>query len=129
MICIEGSASGRGDTAIHMMIALVPIENTDSPHNKQCALIFSRRGVREKLMLNFFARANQLTRREEEILDLLCEGHTAPKIAQIQQLQESTVRTHLRNILNKTHTKSIRELVKNLAMLPPMMTSVAVQYA
>jgi DNA-binding CsgD family transcriptional regulator len=88
------------------------------------ALIFSRTGMCEALMMSFFARAYSLTRSEEQILSLLCVGHTAPEMAEQLRVGEATVRTHIRSICQKTHSNGIREVVKRLALLPPLMAAV-----
>jgi DNA-binding CsgD family transcriptional regulator len=88
------------------------------------ALIFSRGGMCETLMMSFFARAYQLTRSEEQILSLICVGHTAPEMAKQLRVGEATVRTHIRSICQKTHSHGIREVVKRLALLPPLMAAV-----
>ncbi|MFM7331471.1 MAG: helix-turn-helix transcriptional regulator [Brachymonas sp.] len=88
------------------------------------ALIFSRSGMCETLMMSFFARAYQLTRSEEQILSLICVGHTAPEMAKQLNVGEATVRTHIRSICQKTHSHGIREVVKRLALLPPLMAAV-----
>ena len=88
------------------------------------ALIFSRTGMCEALMMSFFARSYHLTRSEEQILGMLCVGLTAPEMAQQLHVGEATVRTHIRNICAKTDSNGIREVVKRLALLPPLMAAV-----
>ena len=88
------------------------------------ALMFSRAGVCEALMLSFFSRAHQLTASEETILGLMCAGLTAPEMAVQLKVAEATVRTHVRNICSKTHSNGIQEVVKRLAVLPPLMAAV-----
>lgn len=96
-----------------------------SVHNTaKIALIFSRSGMCEALMMSFFSRAYHLTRAEEQILGLLCTGLTAPEMAEQLHVGEATVRTHIRNICAKTESSGIREVVKRLALLPPLMAAV-----
>lgn len=90
----------------------------------RAALIFSRSGMCEALMMSFFARAYSLTRSEEQILSLLCVGHTAPEMAKQLRVGEATVRTHIRSICQKTHSNGIRDVTKRLALLPPLMSAV-----
>ena len=112
-------------------VAIVPLQRTapgiqlDSPASEpRFALMFSRSGVCETLMLSFFSRAHQLTASEENVLGLMCAGLTAPEMAQQLKVGEATVRTHVRNICAKTHSSGIREVVKRLAVLPPLMAAV-----
>jgi DNA-binding CsgD family transcriptional regulator len=109
-------------------VAVVPLQRTGAgtglPSEARFALLFSRAGVCESLMLSFFSRAHQLTASEETILGLMCAGLTAPEMAVRLKVAEATVRTHVRNICSKTHSNGIREVVKRLAVLPPMMAAV-----
>jgi len=43
----------------------------------------------------------KLTKREIDILELLAEGHENKKIAEMEGIAETTVRTHVNNIYNK----------------------------
>jgi DNA-binding CsgD family transcriptional regulator len=110
-------------------VAFVPLDRHtdhqgDSSPSARIALIFSRTGMCEALMMSFFASAYSLTRSEEQILSLLCVGHTAPEMAEQLRVGEATVRTHIRSICQKTHSNGIREVVKRLALLPPLMAAV-----
>jgi DNA-binding CsgD family transcriptional regulator len=124
-------------SAAQSTVAVVPLDRqeryakaSDSVNPSQrapsarIALIFSRTGMCETLMMSFFARAYQLTRSEEQILSLICVGHTAPEMAKQLRVGEATVRTHIRSICQKTHSHGIREVVKRLALLPPLMAAV-----
>ena len=95
-----------------------------SANSAKIAIIFSRSGMCEALMMSFFSRAYHLTRSEEQILSLLCTGLTAPEMAQQLRVGEATVRTHIRNLCAKTDSNGIREIVKRLALLPPLMAAV-----
>jgi DNA-binding CsgD family transcriptional regulator len=99
-------------------------DQNKSPSSAKIAIIFSRSGMCEALMMSFFSRAYHLTRSEEQILSMLCTGLTAPEMAQQLHVGEATVRTHIRNICAKTESNGIREIVKRLALLPPLMAAV-----
>ena len=108
-------------------VAVVPLDRhaqAGDTSESRIALIFSRSGMCETLMMSFFSRAYQLTRSEEQILSLICVGHTAPEMAKELHVGEATVRTHIRSICQKTHSHGIREVVKRLALLPPLMAAV-----
>lgn len=114
-------------TTAQSTVAVVPLDRHAPSHEateSRIALIFSRTGMCETLMMSFFARAYQLTRSEEQILSLICVGHTAPEMAKQLNVGEATVRTHIRSICQKTHSHGIREVVKRLALLPPLMAAV-----
>jgi DNA-binding NarL/FixJ family response regulator len=50
--------------------------------------------------------AEPLTEREHQILKLLVEGHSNVEIAEKVYLSENTVKKHVRNILEKFHSKN-----------------------
>jgi DNA-binding CsgD family transcriptional regulator len=54
----------------------------------------------------------------------MCAGLTAPQMAVQLKVAQATVRTHVRNICAKTHSNGIRDVVKRLAVLPPLMAAV-----
>lgn len=111
-------------TAQGLLPSLPSSPPKSQPSDARFALMFSRAGVCESLMLSFFSRAHQLTASEETILGLMCAGLTAPEMAVQLKVAEATVRTHVRNICTKTHSHGIREVVKRLAVLPPLMAAV-----
>ena len=53
-----------------------------------------------------------LSSREMQILKLLCEGNSTPKIADKLNLSEHTVKTHRKNILQKMEVKNTMDIVK-----------------
>ena len=53
-----------------------------------------------------------LSGREKQILKLLAENHSTKKISACLSISSNTVSTHRKNILKKTGTKSILELVQ-----------------
>jgi DNA-binding CsgD family transcriptional regulator len=125
-----GAASGKRSMVAlgglsHTTVAVVPLRNTSGQASEpRFALMFSRAGVCESLMLSFFSRSYRLTTTEERVLGLMCTGLTAPEMAQQLHVGEATIRTHVRNICTKTHSNGIRDIVKRLAMLPPLMAAV-----
>lgn len=54
-----------------------------------------------------------LTQRETEVLQLMARGFSNPKIAQILNLSQGTVKIHVSNILSKLHVGSRTEAVVN----------------
>lgn len=58
-----------------------------------------------------FCRSFGLSRREAEVLEVLLEGKTAKEIAEAMFVSESTVKTHIRHIYEKTGVKNKMELL------------------
>lgn len=52
-----------------------------------------------------------LSTREQEIISLSADGHTAKDIANILCISEWTVSTHCRNILAKVNAKNIKQVI------------------
>lgn len=109
----------------HTTVAIVPLRNTSGQASEpRFALMFSRAEVSENLMLSFFSRCYRLTASEARVLGLIYACLTAPEMALHLSVGQATIRTHLRSIFNKTNSKSVRDIVKRLATLPPLMTTV-----
>lgn len=53
-----------------------------------------------------------LSNRELQVLKLLCEGNSTPKIAIILNLSEHTVKSHRKNILLKMEVKNSMDIIK-----------------
>jgi DNA-binding NarL/FixJ family response regulator len=53
----------------------------------------------------------EITKREEEILQLVCQQYTAEEIAQKLYISVKTVNGHRNNLLLKTHSKNVTGLV------------------
>jgi two-component system NarL family response regulator len=56
--------------------------------------------------------AEQIGRREREVLQLLADGHTSPEIGNLLHIATSTVEVHRRNIMRKLELHSVAELTK-----------------
>ena len=65
-----------------------------------------------------FGRLYRLTRTEVQILHLLVSGASAQEVAQSRAVAIATVRTHIKNLLNKTGHTGLRQLQAALAQLP-----------
>jgi DNA-binding CsgD family transcriptional regulator len=67
-----------------------------------------------------FVRSVNLTPAETRVLELLCSGVRPTAIARQQNVAVSTVRTQIGSIRAKTGAASISELVRQVAVLPPL---------
>jgi len=98
-------------------VALIPLRAAHS----HTVLIFGRRRLCERMSLQWFARTHGLTPAESSVLELLSEGHDPREVAQVHDVGMATVRTQVKDIRDKTGASSIRGLMHQLALLPPMM--------
>lgn len=83
-------------------------------------LVLGKRQVCERLSVHGFARSLNLTPAETRVLELLCAGVRPTAIAERQNVAVSTVRTQIGSIRAKTGAGSISELVRQVAVLPPL---------
>lgn len=109
-----------GEADARLSLAVVPMRRVHEGAPAFAALMFSRPSVCGSLMLCFFARHHSLTAAEENVLAILCQGYSAPEIARQLKVAVSTVRSHVRSLCAKTRSSGVRELVNQVAMLPPL---------
>lgn len=108
---------GRGEQRVG--ISVVPLDETGHPGGPTL-LVLGKRQVCEQLSVQGYARAVALTPAETRVLELLCGGVQPTAIASMQGVAVSTVRTQIGSIRSKTGATSIRELVRQVAVLPPL---------
>ncbi len=122
-----------GDASQSAAVAVVPLTNrrtaTERPAQlglvgatepSFAMLMFSKRQACDESTLALFARERGLTSTESQILVQVCKGLRPAQIADNQGVRISTVRTQLRSIRLKTCSKTIRDLVQKVSVLPPM---------
>ena len=83
-------------------------------------LMLGKRSGRASLATYWFARSCGLTAAEDQVLQALCGGVAPRDIAREHSVAVSTVRTQLASIRAKTHSGSLRELMRRMAHLPPI---------
>ncbi len=98
-----------------LSLAFVPL---DGGAANTVLVMCSRRHGCESLTMQMFARAKGLTRSEQGVLSQLCAGHRADEIASRQGVRLSTVRTHIKNVRQKTGSNSIGEVVYRVSRMP-----------
>lgn len=106
--------------ASRLSVAVVPLRAERPRDTPSVALLLSRPSVCDPVMLCFFARAYGLTPSEEQVLSILCQGYSAPEIADQLDVAVSTIRSHVRSMCAKTHSNGVRALVGQVAVLPPI---------
>lgn len=102
------------------MLAVMPL---DSPLSAEPAvlLVGGRSRACEPLSLDFFVRAHGITQAEAGVLRALCEGQSPADIARGSGVAICTVRTQVASLRQKTAARTIGDLVRQVAMLPPIM--------
>ena len=85
-------------------------------------LIMGKRQVCEPLSVQGFARSHGLTPAETRVLVALCQGVPPGEVAVELGVGIATVRSQIGSIRQKTGAESIRSLVHQVAVLPPLMS-------
>jgi DNA-binding CsgD family transcriptional regulator len=113
-----------GKDAHRVSVSVVPLAShaeTGSAGDPVVLVILGKRQVCEVLSVQGFARSHGLSAAEARVLTLLCHGTPPTAIAAQVGVRISTVRSQIGNIRIKTGAASIRALVRQVAVLPPLM--------
>jgi DNA-binding CsgD family transcriptional regulator len=100
-------------------MSIVPLEF----HESDCRavlVVLGKSAVCESLSLQGYARAHGLTSAETRVLGDLCSGAEPAEIASRLGVAISTIRSHICSMRAKTGAPSIRALVRQVAVLPPL---------
>ncbi|HEY2257303.1 MAG TPA: helix-turn-helix transcriptional regulator [Variovorax sp.] len=115
---IEVDHEGEG-----LSLAFIPLAALHGGGVVDTVLVMcSRRTGCESLTMQMFARARRLTRAEQNVLARLCDGHGAEEIACLEGIRMSTVRTHIKNVRQKTGSSSIRDVVRQVSKMPQIVS-------
>lgn len=108
-----------GSAGQRVALAVVPLQ---APNGDAQAIQVSmgRRQVCGELSVQWFARGYGLTNAESRVLEALCEGMQPNAIAVRHGVNLSTIRTQIGSIREKTRSDSIGALVRQVAVLPPL---------
>jgi DNA-binding CsgD family transcriptional regulator len=102
-------------------VSVVPLSSTDDEGGPVTLVMLGKRQVCEALSVQGFACSHGLTATEGRVLAALCSGTPPTEVAAQLGVAISTVRTHIGSIRQKTGAQSIRGLVQQVAVLPPLM--------
>jgi DNA-binding CsgD family transcriptional regulator len=109
-----------GEAGHRIGISIVPLAAFGRDGGQATLLLLGKRAVCERLTVQWFARAHSLTLTETRVLEALCEGDQPRDVAARHRVGMATVRSQIGSIRAKTGAESIRELVRRVAVLPPM---------
>ena len=112
--------------ATPLSLAFIPMASLPGGRIDTVLIMCSKRQNCATLTMQMFARANRLTRAEQNVLRQLCDGHRAEEIAGLQGIRVSTVRTHIKSVREKTGSSSVREIVHRLARMPQVVSALRV---
>ena len=113
---------GSGEQRV--TLAVVPLANhSDGANGPLTLLVLGKRHMCAALSAHWFARCHGLTPAEVRVLAALCAGETPAATAAAQGVALSTVRSQIGAIRTKTGAESIRALVRQVAVLPPLVSA------
>ncbi len=112
-----------GDGAQRVSVATVPLGAAALGGRNATLLVLNKREVCGQLGVQWFARSHRLTQAETRVLQSLCDGAAPREIADQFGVGLATVRTQVGSIRAKTGAADIGALVRQVAVLPPMVSS------
>ncbi|WP_326534721.1 helix-turn-helix transcriptional regulator [Pseudorhodoferax sp.] len=112
-----------GERESRVTVAAVPLALPAASMAQATLLLLGKRRVCERLSVQWFARSHALTPAESRVLEALCQGLEPRDVAEQHGVALATVRSQIGSIRSKTGADSIRDLVRRVAVLPPMVSS------
>jgi DNA-binding CsgD family transcriptional regulator len=109
-----------GEGAHRICVSVVPLPEAGPQRRPLTLLVLGKRRFCEHLSVQGYARSLNLTPAETRVLEQLCAGVRPTEIAASLGVRVSTVRTQIGSIRAKTGTASIRDLLSQVAVLPPL---------
>jgi len=100
-------------------VSVIPLETRESGA-RVVLLVLGKRNASEALSIQGFANSRGLTPAEARVLQSLCNGVPPVQVAHELGVAISTVRSQLTSIRTKTGAPSLRALVAQVSVLPPM---------
>lgn len=127
----QAAATGlRSTLLLHLAdqataLAVVPLRQSDAKGRPLVLLLMQREHLCTPLALQSFGRARGLTGAETSVLAELCAGHEPAAIAKKFGISLSTVRTQVMAMRAKLGAGSVREMLIQVARLPPVSSLLA----
>jgi len=114
------------DGGRELPMAFVPLGNRMQAESPLVLVLLSRQNACDNLSVRMFARSQNLSPSEEAVMMALCRGLTIPEIAQAHGVAQSTVRSQIKALREKTGSSSIRHLLQRINSLPPMVPALRI---
>lgn len=106
-----------GDSGRPMSMVLIPIQrwvDEDAASEMQVLVVFQKGGPEYALNTNLLSELHGLTTTEAEVAAAIAAGESLKDIALARGPSEPTLRSHLKRIFAKTHTRRQADLVRLL---------------
>lgn len=112
-----------GDESERVTMAVVPLPTLGRETEHAVLLVLGKRQMCEELTVDWYARSHSLTLAETAVIKGLCADLSPQEIATRQGVGLATIRTQIGSIRYKTGLGSIKALVREVAMLPPLVSA------
>jgi len=109
-----------GEPGQRVALSVVPLHLPGIDGLAATQIVIGRRQVGGDLSMQWFARNHDLTPAETRVLGALSEGMQPTEIAARHGVGIATIRTQICSIRSKTQSDSIGALVRQVAVLPPL---------
>ena len=109
-----------GQDAHRLALAIVPLRSGGADGQVATQLSMGKRQMCGGLGVQWFARSHEMTLAETRVLEALSEGLQPNDIAARHGVGISTIRSQIGSIRSKTRSDSIGALVRQVAVLPPL---------
>lgn len=109
-----------------LSLAFVPLGSSLQAEPPSVLVLVSRQNACDNLSVRMYARSQNLSPSEEAVMMALCRGLTIPEIAESHGVAQSTVRSQIKALREKTGSSSIRHLLQRLNSLPPMVPALRI---
>jgi DNA-binding CsgD family transcriptional regulator len=111
-----------GEAEHRVSLAVVPLQEGSMALEQPCMVTLGKRRMCQQLSVQWFARTVGLTSAEARVLERLCLGLSPREVALEFGVGLATVRTQISSMRTKAGADSMRALVQQVAMLPPMVS-------
>lgn len=112
---------GQDDQRVSLAVVPLMAHPAQPPYASMVSL--GKCSLCERLSMQWFARDRGLTTAEARVLDALSLGAAPRDVATMLGVQLTTVRTHVGNLRAKTGARNMRDLLRQVTMLPPMVSA------
>lgn len=89
-------------------------------------VLLTRQSAGDNLAVRMYARAQHLSHSEELVMIGLCRGLEVSDIARENGVAQSTVRSQVKSLREKTGCPSIRRLIQRIHSLPPVVPALRI---
>jgi DNA-binding NarL/FixJ family response regulator len=106
-----------------LSLVFVPMSQALETEPPTVLVLLQRQSAGENVTVRMFARLQNLSSSEEAVMMGLCCGLSTSEIAQEHGVAQSTVRSQIKTLREKTGSASIRDLLRRVNSLPPMVSA------